>query len=54
MSPRRTELSLADGKVDHRELQAVPGKLISSFAQDPAGELYVLSLAGGIYRLDPG
>jgi glucose/arabinose dehydrogenase len=47
-------LSLADAKVDHRELQAVPGKLISSFAQDPAGELYVLSLAGGIYRLDPG
>jgi glucose/arabinose dehydrogenase len=40
--------------VAHRELRPVPGKLISSFAQDPAGELYVLSLEGGIYRLDPG
>ena len=47
-------LSTAGGKVTHRELQAVPGKLVSSFAQDPDGELYVLSLEGGIYRLDPG
>jgi glucose/arabinose dehydrogenase len=36
-----------------RSLQAVPGKLISSFAEDPAGELFVLSLDGGVYRLDP-
>ena len=40
--------------VDQRDLQLVPGKLVSSFAEDPSGELYVLSLAGGVYRLDPG
>jgi glucose/arabinose dehydrogenase len=40
--------------VAQRDLQAVPGKLVSSFAEDPDGELYVLSLAGGVYRLDPG
>lgn len=38
---------------DGRELAAVPGGLVSSFAEDPAGELYVLSLDGGIFRLDP-
>jgi glucose/arabinose dehydrogenase len=47
-------LSIDGGKVTTRDLQAVPGKLISSFAQDPAGELYALSLEGGVYRLDPG
>ncbi|MCU1374450.1 MAG: hypothetical protein JWO68_1736, partial [Actinomycetia bacterium] len=40
--------------VAHRDLGAVPGGLVSSFAQGPGGELYVLSLAGGAYRLDPG
>ncbi len=37
-----------------RELSGVPGGQIVSFAEDPAGELYVLSLSGGVYRLDPG
>jgi glucose/arabinose dehydrogenase len=37
-----------------RDFGAVPGGLVSSFAEGPAGELYVLSLDGGIYRLDPG
>ena len=31
----------------------VPGGLVSSFAEDPTGELFVLSLGGGIYRIDP-
>ena len=26
---------------------------VSSFGTDPAGEVYVLSLAGGVYRIDP-
>jgi glucose/arabinose dehydrogenase len=39
--------------IGQRDLQPVPGKLVSSFAEDPDGELYVLSLAGGVYRLDP-
>ena len=26
---------------------------LSSFAEDPAGELYALSLSGGVFRLDP-
>jgi glucose/arabinose dehydrogenase len=37
-----------------RDFGAVPGGLVSSFSEGPAGELYVLSLDGGIYRLDPG
>jgi glucose/arabinose dehydrogenase len=40
--------------VAQRQLGPVPGGLVSSFAEDPSGELYVLSLAGGAYRLDPG
>jgi glucose/arabinose dehydrogenase len=35
-----------------RDVGTVPGGLVSSFAEDLDGELYVLSLAGGIYRLD--
>jgi glucose/arabinose dehydrogenase len=31
----------------------VPGGLVSSFAEDPSGELFVLSLEGAIYRIDP-
>jgi glucose/arabinose dehydrogenase len=38
--------------IDQRDLGSVPGRLVASFAEDPAGEVYVLSLAGGIYRLD--
>jgi hypothetical protein len=26
---------------------------LSSFGQGPAGELYALSLSGGVFRLDP-
>jgi glucose/arabinose dehydrogenase len=32
---------------------AVPGGMPVSFGQDDAGELYVLSLSGGVFRLDP-
>jgi glucose/arabinose dehydrogenase len=39
--------------VAHRDFGLVPGGLVSSFAEGPAGELYVLSLSGGVYRLDP-
>jgi glucose/arabinose dehydrogenase len=38
----------------HRDLGvAVPGGLVSSFGEDADGELYVLSLDGGVFRLDP-
>lgn len=44
---------LDPGTREVRDVGTVPGGLVSSFGEDPAGELYVLSLAGGIYRLDP-
>ncbi|HEX4905705.1 MAG TPA: PQQ-dependent sugar dehydrogenase [Acidimicrobiales bacterium] len=41
-------------EVLHRDLGVeVPGGLISSFGEDADGELYVLSLDGGVFRLDP-
>jgi glucose/arabinose dehydrogenase len=41
------------GALRHRDLGVrIPG--LVSFAEDAAGELYALSLAGGIYRLTPG
>lgn len=40
--------------VEHRDLGVeVPGGLVSSFGEDADGELYVLSLDGGVFRLDP-
>jgi hypothetical protein len=46
LSPR------GDGVSQPRRLPfEVPG--LSSFGEDPAGELYLLSLRGDVYRLDP-
>jgi glucose/arabinose dehydrogenase len=39
--------------VDGRALVEVPGGLLASFAEGPDGEVYVLSLSGGVYRIDP-
>jgi glucose/arabinose dehydrogenase len=39
--------------IDQADLGLSVGS-VSSFGQDDAGELYVLSLAGGVYRLAPG
>jgi len=39
--------------VEHRALIDVPGGLLSSFAEGTDGEVYVLSLGGGVYRIDP-
>ena len=40
-------------EVLHRDLGVeVPGGLVSSFGEDADGELYVLSLDGGVFRLD--
>jgi len=37
----------------HRDLGVeVPGGLVSSFGEDADGELYVMSLSGGLFRLD--
>jgi glucose/arabinose dehydrogenase len=41
------------GALRHRDLGVrIPG--LASFAEDGAGELYALSLGGGVYRLTPG
>jgi glucose/arabinose dehydrogenase len=36
-----------------RDLGPIPGGTVSSFAEAPDGELYVLSLGGNILRIDP-
>jgi hypothetical protein len=42
-----------DDEVEHAVLgPAVPG--ISSFGEDADGEMYVLSLDGGVYRITRG
>lgn len=46
-------LRLVNGKaVEHRSL-GVTADSIASFGEGPDGELYVLSLAGGFFRIDP-
>jgi glucose/arabinose dehydrogenase len=47
LNPAPSGLDVRDSGV------VVPGGLITSFGEDTAGELYVLSLAGGVYRIDP-
>ncbi|HVM55648.1 MAG TPA: PQQ-dependent sugar dehydrogenase [Acidimicrobiales bacterium] len=43
----------ADG-IEHRDLGVgVPGGLVASFGEDADGELYVLSLGGGVFRVEP-
>jgi glucose/arabinose dehydrogenase len=47
-------LWLRDGRViDHRELGPVIPNL-SSFGEDGSGELYAMSLSGGVYKIVPG
>ncbi len=47
-------LRLQDGRVvDHRRLGPVVPN-VSSFGEDARGELYAMSLGGGLYRLAPG
>jgi glucose/arabinose dehydrogenase len=47
-------LRVKDGRViDHRALGPVVSNL-SSFGEDAQGELYAMSLSGGLYRLAPG
>ena len=45
-------LRLDGDEVVHQQLGA-PVQAVSSFGEDAQGELYVLSLAGGVYRLVP-
>jgi glucose/arabinose dehydrogenase len=46
-------IRLRDGQVRQIDLD-LSVQTPSSFGQDTDGELYVLSLAGGVYRLEPG
>jgi glucose/arabinose dehydrogenase len=51
---RLEALRLQDGSaVDHRELGPTIAD-VSSFGEDAAGELYAMSLDGGLYKLVPG
>ena len=43
--------TLADGAINNNQIAAQD---MSSFAEDASGELYVMGLQGGIFRLDPG
>lgn len=53
--PTLRAILVRDGAVvDERPLDVeVPGGQVVSFGEGPDGEVYVLSLAGGVYRLDP-
>ena len=53
--PTIRALLAADGQlVEERSLEVtVPGGNVASFGQGTDGALYVLSLSGGIYRIDP-
>jgi hypothetical protein len=53
--PRIHLLLQRDGEVvETRALDvSVPGGQVVSFGEGPDGELYVLSLSGGVFRLDP-
>ena len=50
---RLEALRLRSGQVRHIDLD-LSVQAVSSFGEDAAGELYVLSLAGGVYRLVQG
>ena len=41
-----------DGRVEHVELGSSV-QSVTSFGEDASGELYVMSLDGGLFRLDP-
>ena len=46
-------LRLTGGKVDQADLGlTAPEGFVVSFGEDAAGELYVISLNGGVYRID--
>lgn len=47
-------LTLGNGKVAKTASLGVTAQFPVSFGQDQDGELYVLSLAGGVYRIVPG
>jgi glucose/arabinose dehydrogenase len=53
--PRIQAVLQRDGQVvEARSLEvSVPGGQVVSFGEGPEGELYVLSLGGGLYRIDP-
>lgn len=44
-------ITLGGGEVREHRFGEVPGGLAVSFAEDPDGELYVLSLDGGVFRV---
>jgi glucose/arabinose dehydrogenase len=45
---------LREGKVTKRRSLGIDGGVPASFGQDQDGELYVLSLAGSVYKIVPG
>ena len=50
---RLEALRLKGGRAEHRMLGGAKVVQPASFAEDRAGELYVLSLAQGVFRIDP-
>jgi glucose/arabinose dehydrogenase len=52
-NPKISAITVTGGRVStHRDL-GVTLRSVSSFGQDAAGELYVLSLSDGLFRIDP-
>ncbi len=53
-SSKVSGIQLSEGKVTSEGTLGTAGTGIVSFGQDAQGELYVLDMAGGGYRVDPG
>ena len=52
-NPKISAIKVENGRVVGQRDLGVTLRSVSSFGQDADGELYVLSLTNGLYRVDP-